>query len=179
MSDSEAVREAALGFAFSSDPEVSSTALVAVSQQGRGRLVSSRVVDRLVRMRPWLSETRRADIDTAIRALRPKAAPPVPVKRWEIRGVLASLCDGAGAQSLFALAKQGRRFALACLLVKSEVGVQDARLRDNMTKAEADDLIAQIVAGARPSKYRLAFWGRGLPMHSRSMLHATFLRLSA
>ncbi len=66
----------------------------------------------------------------------------------EIRGVLASLCDGAGAQSLFALAKQGRRFALACLLVKSEVGVQDAWVRDGMTKAEADDLIAQIVAGA-------------------------------
>ena len=106
------------------------------------------MVDRLVRMRPWLSEMRRANIDTAIRALRPKAAPPVPVKRWEIRGVLASLCDGAGAQSLFALAKQGRRFALACLLVKSEVGVQDAWVRDGMTKAEADALIAQIVAGA-------------------------------
>jgi hypothetical protein len=141
----EAVREAALGFAFSPNPAVSSAALVAVSQQ-RGGLVSSKVVDRLVRMRPWFSETRRTDIDTAIRALRPKAAPPVPVKRWEIRGVLASLCDGAGAQSLFALAKQGRRFALACLLVKSEVGVQDAWVRDDMTKAEA--LIAQIVAGA-------------------------------
>jgi hypothetical protein len=77
-------------------------------------------------MRPWFSETRRTDIDTAIRALRSKAPPPIPVKRWEIRGVLASLCDGAGAQSLFALAKQGRRFALACLLVKSEIGVLTA-----------------------------------------------------
>ena len=148
MSQSEAVREAALGFAFSSDSAVSSAALIAVSQQRRGGMVSSKVVDRLVRMRPWLSEMRRADIDTTIRALRPKAAPPVPVKRWEIRGVLASLCDGAGAQSLFALAKQGRRFALAGLLVKSEVGVQDAWVRDGMTKAEADAVIAQIVAGA-------------------------------
>ncbi len=148
MSDSEAVREAALGFAFSSDPEVSSVALVAVSQQGRGRLVSSKVVDRLVRMRPWLSETRRANIDTAIRALRPKAAPPLPIERWEIRNVLASLCDGAGAQSLFALAKRGRRFTLASLLMKTEVGVADAWVRDGMTKAEADALITQIVAEA-------------------------------
>jgi hypothetical protein len=54
MSDSEAVREAALGFAFSPDPAASSAALVAVSQQGRGRLVSSKVIDRLVRMRAWL-----------------------------------------------------------------------------------------------------------------------------
>jgi hypothetical protein len=30
-------------------------------------LVSSKVIDRLVRMRPWLSETRRPDVDTAIR----------------------------------------------------------------------------------------------------------------
>jgi hypothetical protein len=71
MSDSEAVREAALGFAFSPDPAVSSAALIAVSQQGRGPLVSAKVVDRLVRMRPWLSETRRPNVDTAIRALRP------------------------------------------------------------------------------------------------------------
>ena len=148
ISDSEAVREAALGFAFSSDPEVSSAALVAVSQQGRGRLVSSKVVDRLVRMRPWLSETRRANIDTAIRALRPKTAPPLPIEQWEIRKVLASLCDGAGAQSLFALAKRGRRFMLASLLMKTEVGVADAWVRDGMTKAEADVLITQIVAEA-------------------------------
>jgi hypothetical protein len=148
MSDSDAVREAALGFAFSPDPAVSSAALIAVSQQGRGPLVSSKVVDRLVRMRPWLSETRRPNVDTAIRALRPRSAPPLPVERWEIRSVLASLCDGAGAQSLFALAKRGRRFALASLLVKTEFGVADAWVRDGMTKVEADALIAQIVAGA-------------------------------
>jgi hypothetical protein len=148
ISDTEAVREAAMGFAFSPDPAVSSAALVAVSQQGSGGLVSSKVVDRLVRMRPWFSETRRVNIDTAIRALRPKAVPPLPIERWEIRSVLASLCDGAGAQSLFALAKRRRRFALASLLVKSEVGVADAWVGDGMTKAEAEALITQIVAGA-------------------------------
>ena len=112
ISDSEAVREAALGFAFSPDPAVSAAALAAVSQRVRAPSVSSKAIDRLVRMRPWLSETRRPNVDTAIRALRPKAAAPLPVERWEIRGVLASLCDGVGAQSLFALAKRGRRFAL-------------------------------------------------------------------
>ena len=69
-SDNEAVREAALGFALSPDPAVSSAALVAITQQGRAQLVSNRVVDRLVRMRPWLSERRRTKIDSAIRALR-------------------------------------------------------------------------------------------------------------
>ena len=148
ISDVAAMREAALGFAFSPDPAVSSAALTAVSQQGRRGLVSSKVVDRLVRVRAWFSETRRPNIDTTIRALRPKTALPLPVERWEIRSVLASLCDGAGAQSLFALAKHGRRLALASLLVKSEVGVADAWVSDGMTKAEADVMIAQIVAGA-------------------------------
>src|SRR5207237_691150 len=106
MSDNEAVREAALGFAFSPDPAVSSAALVAITQQGRAGLVSNRVVDRLVRMRPWLSERRRANIDIAVRASRPKTASPVPIARGAIRSVLASLCDGAGAQSLFALTKR-------------------------------------------------------------------------
>jgi hypothetical protein len=147
ISDSEAVRQAALGFVFSPDPAVSAAALAAVSRQGPAPSVS-KAIDRLVRMRSWLSETRRPNVDIAIRALRPKAASPLAVERWEIRGVLASLCDGAGAQSLFALAKRGRRFAMASLLVKSEVGVADAWVRDGMTKAEADALIAEIVAGA-------------------------------
>src|SRR5262249_37238903 len=118
-SDVEAIREAALGFAFSPDPTASSTALVAISQQGRAPLVSSKVIDRLVRMRPSLSEPRRPIVDGAVGVWLPRAAPPLPTERWEIRDVLASLCDGAGAQSLFALAKRGRRFALASLLVKS------------------------------------------------------------
>src|ERR1700720_3916194 len=105
-------------------------------------------------MRPWLSERRRTKIDTAVRALRPTTASPVPLARWEIRSVLASLCDGAGAQSLFALTKRGRRFALVSVLVKTEVGVADAWVREGMTKAEADALIAQIVAQPKPSKYR-------------------------
>ena len=58
------------------------------------------------------------------------------------------LSSVAGAQSLFALTKRGRRFALASLLVKTQVGVADAWVREGMTKAEADALIAQIVAAA-------------------------------
>src|SRR5262249_56610416 len=49
MSDSEAVREAALGFAFSPDAAVSSAALVAISRQGPASLVSSQGIDLVVR----------------------------------------------------------------------------------------------------------------------------------
>ena len=157
MSDSEAVREAALGFAFSPDAAVSSAALVAISRQGRASIVSSKVIDRLVRMRPWFSEARRPKIDTAIRTLRPRATLPLSVERWEIRSVLASLCDGAGAQSLFALAKRGRRFALSSLLVKTEVGVADAWVRNGMSKVETDALVTEIFAEAEAVEVSIGF----------------------
>ena len=80
----------------------------------------------------------------------------------EIRSVLASLCDGADAQSLFALTKRGRRFAVASVLVKTEVGVADAWVREGMTKAEADALIAQIVAAAEAVEVSIALLERRL-----------------
>ena len=57
----------------------------------------------------------------------------------------------AQAQSLFALTRRGRRFALASLLVKMEVGVADAWVREGMTKAEADALIAKSSRQPKPS----------------------------
>jgi hypothetical protein len=61
---------------------------------------------------------------------------------------MATLCDGAGAQSLFALVKRGRRFALAALLIKIEVGVADACVTEGMSKAEAEAVTEEIAAGS-------------------------------
>ncbi len=162
MSDTEAAREAALGFAFASDPAISAAALAAVAQQGRGPGVSSITIERLVRMRPWLSEERRPSVDSAIRTLRPRAALPVSAARPETHRVLASLCDGAGAQSLFVLAKRGRRFVLASLLIKAEIGVADAWVRDDMTRAEADAMIGEIIEGAEAVEVSIALLERRL-----------------
>src|SRR3712207_8995329 len=41
------------------------------------------------------------------------------------------------AQSLFALVKRGRRFAVAALLIKIGIGVADAWVTEGMGKAEA------------------------------------------
>ncbi len=160
MSNRAAVREAVLGFACEANPTTSAAALMALAQPPRGCSVSSTMVDRLVRMRPWLAEARRANLDAAIRVLRPKAATPEPVPRPEIRSVMASLCDGAGAQSLFALVKRGRRFALAAVLVKMENGVADAWVTDDMSKAEA--LIGEIVAGSETTEISIGLLERRL-----------------
>ena len=162
MSNRAAVREAVLGFACEANPTTSAAALMALAQPPRGCPVSSTMVDRLVRMRPWLAEARRANLDAAIRGLRPKATTPEPVPRPEIRSVMASLCDGAGAQSLFALVKRGRRFALAAVLVKMENGVADAWVTDDMSKAEAEALIGEIVAGSETTEISIGLLERRL-----------------
>jgi hypothetical protein len=106
MSDSEAVREAALGFASSSDPAVSAAALLALSRQGRASSVLSKVIDRLLRMRPWLSEGRRPNIDTAI----PRCARGPPGRY--------RLSDGRSARSWLPCATvRGHK---ACLRSRSE-----------------------------------------------------------
>jgi hypothetical protein len=143
-----AVRDAALGFLLDADPAPGAAVLEALMAQVRRHPVPSRLVERLVCLRPWLPPARQAKLDTAIRSLRAKAAPPEPAPRVEVVRRLASLCDGAGAQSLSVLVKIGRRFGLACVLIKTDVGIADAWVRKDMSKGEADGIVAQIIAGA-------------------------------
>lgn len=152
-----AVRDAALGFLLDADPAPGAAVLEALVAQARRHPMPSRLVERLVCLRPWLPPVRQAKLDAAIRTLRANAAPPEPAPRVEVVRRLASLCDGAGAQSLFALVKTGRRFALASVLIKADVGVADAWLREDMSKREADGVVAQIIAGAEAVEVSAGF----------------------
>jgi hypothetical protein len=139
-----AVRGAAIGFLLDTDPAPGAAVLAALVAGARQQPVPSRLVERLVILRSWLPPARRPAVDAAIRSLRANAEAPVHWAGSEVDTPLASLCDGAGAQSLFALVKCGRRFALASVLVKADAGVADAWLREDMSKREANGLIAEI-----------------------------------
>jgi hypothetical protein len=152
-----AVRDAALGFLLDADPAPGVAVLEVLVAQARRSAIPSRLVERLISLRPWLPPARQAKLDAAIRALRANAAAPVPVSHIEVTKLLASLCDGAGAQSLFALLKTGRRFALASVLIKADVGVVDAWVRDDMPKREADGIIAQITGATEAVTVPISF----------------------
>lgn len=152
-----AVRDAALGFLLDADPAPGAAVLEALVAQAHRHPAPSRLVERLVCLRPWLPPARQAKLDTAIRTLRANAAAPEPVTRSEVVRRLASLCDGAGAQSLFALVKTGRRFALASVLIKTDVGIADAWVREDMAKREAEGVVAQIIAGAEAVEVSAGF----------------------
>jgi hypothetical protein len=147
-----AIREAALGFVLDPDAAVARAVLdVLVGTAGRA-VIPSTLVERLVRMRPWVTQARRPAIDSALRALRPKAVQPVAASSPEIKTLLVTLTDGAGAQSVFALAKLGRRHVVASVLTKAGIGIAEALLGEWMSKTEADGLVRMIKqeADARP-----------------------------
>ena len=152
-----AVRDAALGFLLDAEPAPGTAVLEALVAQARRHPAPSRLVERLVCLRPWLPPARQAKLDTAIRTLRANAAAPEPAPRVEVVRRLASLCDGAGAQSLFSLVKTGRRFALVSVLIKADAGIADAWVQQDLSKREADGVSAQIIAGAEAVEVSAGF----------------------
>ncbi len=152
-----AVRDAALGFLLDADPAPGVAVLDALVAQARRHPAPSRLVERLISLRPWLPSARHAKLDAAIRVVRANTAAPEPAPRIEVTRLLATLCDGAGAQSLFALLKTGRRFALASVLIKVDVGVADAWVREDMSKREADDIIAEITGATEAVTVSISF----------------------
>ncbi|MGK7871516.1 hypothetical protein, partial [Falsiroseomonas sp. E2-1-a20] len=152
-----AVRDSALGFLLDADPGPGVAVLEVLVEQARRNPAPSRLVERLISLRPWLPPARQAKLDAAVRALRANTAAPVPAPRIEVARLLASLCDGAGAQSLFALLKTGRRFALASVLIKADVGVADAWVREDMAKREADGIITEITGATEAVTVPISF----------------------
>ena len=139
-----AIREAALGFVLDADAALGSAVLDALVASAGRAVIPSTLVERLVRMRPWVTQARRPAIDAALRALRPKAVQPVASPSPEIKTLLVTLTDGAGAQSVFALAKLGRRHVVASVLTKADIGIAEALLGEGMSKTEADGFLRMI-----------------------------------
>lgn len=146
-SESGAVREAALGWALAPEAELGEGTLALLAAPDAARPVAAATVDRLLRLRPVVPEARRAPLEAALRVLRPQAEAARPAPRAEIRAVLASLPDGAGARSAFALLRQGRHHALASILVKEGEGVADAFVNGGLSRMESEMMAEQIVQG--------------------------------
>ncbi|ACL56417.1 hypothetical protein [Methylobacterium nodulans] len=143
-SDVPAMREAALGWLLDPSPTVSQQTAKALAAAAARGLVSAESTERMVLMRPWLPELVQASLDVAVRACRQRGALPATKATAQINAVIASSCDGAGAQSFFVPLKRGRKLALASLLVKHGFGVRNAWVQENLSRREADQLLAEI-----------------------------------
>jgi hypothetical protein len=136
-----------LGWLLDASGEVRNALASALEHTARHGAVSGTMLRRMIALRNWLPEASRPALDRAIQACRRKGVECAPWSQPQVREVLASGIDGAGAQSLFVLAGEGRRNAIGCLLVKSGVGVRDAWARHELDRSEVEEFLDQVASG--------------------------------
>ena len=95
------LREAAAGWLLDANVSIANAMAGFLAQDSGKGLVSGATVNRLIVMRNWVSDDRRSAIDAVIRAARQKGVDVAPASPIQIGNVIASGCDGAGAQSFF------------------------------------------------------------------------------
>ncbi|MBV8915249.1 MAG: hypothetical protein JOZ05_19700 [Acetobacteraceae bacterium] len=146
QSGEEAVREAALGWVLDARASVRNATASAIEHAAAQGGVSGAMLRRLIAIRNWLPEPDRVALDRTIQTCRRKGVELTPWPQAQVREVLTSAVDAAGAQSVFVIAREGRRHAIACLLLKHGVGVRDAWARHGLTRSELDEFIGQLQA---------------------------------
>ena len=133
---------AIVGFALHREAAVATAALDALAGIS-ARPVESLVIERLVRMRPWVAADRRPSLDAAIKALRQSAKAPVKAETGTVEKVFLSVCDGAGAHQIVATTRNGRTRSVLALLIKLD-GVADLAVLEDLKKADADGVLATL-----------------------------------
>ncbi len=173
-SASSAVCDAALGWLLDPQPELRVAVAEALNDAAKAGRLSSASLRRLVAMRNWVPPTERGLLDSAIATARRQGGEPngaVPIKVVEL---LASGFDGSGAGSVFALVRTGRLHAVASLLFKTGMGVRDAWVQRDLTKAQAGDLLDELASQIELVSVSIDVLRRSLP-HFLSVNAATGL----
>ena len=125
------------GFAMHRDPLLAGAAIAELKRAARGERVESVLVERLVRMRPWLPPDRQAPLDEAIRALRAHSLAPVEPDRPQAARCFIMACDGSGAAGALASLKAADGWRFVAAMTKPS-GVEEVLSLEGLRKSEAD-----------------------------------------
>jgi hypothetical protein len=141
------------GFVLHADSALALAAVAALKVAAAAQPIESALVERLVRMRPWLTSDRQGPLDEAIRGLRAHALPPRDIERLKpVKGFVMA-CDGMGAAGTLATLKGPRIWSFAAAMtgpggVVDVIGLERSRkadvdatvrgLRENVVTAETD-----------------------------------------
>jgi hypothetical protein len=145
LADDPSLREAAIGWLLAEPAIVTPMASMMQEAAKRG-LVSATSITNLMLIRNWVPEDRRQAIDAIIKAARAVGSPPEKRPAIQVRELLISERDGAGAQSIFASIKEGRKNALVSILIKQGHGVRDAWVARSLSRAEIEDMLDHIAS---------------------------------
>jgi len=149
------INRAVAGFVLHPDAVVAQSVAETLAASARQTPVESSMIERLVRMRPWLPQTRQTHLDATIRAMRLNALPPVQTALPKLIKCYASICDGSGTRSVFATQRAGARYQLVSVMMKS-LGVAEAMVLTDLSKSEMDDIVRKMKAAMPVSETDLA-----------------------
>jgi hypothetical protein len=125
------------GFAMHRDPRLAIAAIEELRRAARSGRVESALVERLVRMRPWLPADRQGPLDETIRALRAQAQAPVEAERPTATKCFVMACDGSGAAGTLASLRDSGGWRFVAAMTKA-AGVEEVLSLEGLRKAEAD-----------------------------------------
>lgn len=143
----DALRDMAILSLLDPSPEVRAHVCRTVEKLASPALVSPVALRRMIALRNWWPEAERPLLDGAIRTVRQKGGECASWTPGTIVDLLASPIDGAGAQSVFAVLKDGRKHVIAALLVKQGVGVADAWCLRDQSKSDVSRFLENVDDG--------------------------------
>lgn len=149
------IDQAIAGFVLHPDAVLAHSAADTLAASATQTPVESLMIERLVRMRPWLPQTRQAHLDAAIRAMRLNALPPVQTDLPNVIKCYVSACDGSGTRGLFVTQKIGVHYQLVSVMMKYS-GVAEAMVLPELPKSEMDDMVRQMKSSMPLSETDLA-----------------------
>ena len=139
------INQAVAGFMLHPDAVLAQSVAEALAAAATRTPVESSLIARLVRMRPWLPQTRQALLDTTIRAMRLNALPPVKTELPRVIKCFVSVCDGSGTRGLFVTQRAGAHYQLVSVMMKL-AGVADAVVLPELSKSAMDGFQLQSVS---------------------------------
>ena len=137
------INQAVAGFMSHPDAVFAQTAAEVLAASAKQTPVESSQIERLVRMRPWLPQTRQGHLDATVRAMRSNALPPVKAETPKVIKCYVSVCDGTGTRSLFVTLRIDGGYQIATVMMKLS-GVAEAMVLPQMPKYQMDNIVGEM-----------------------------------
>jgi hypothetical protein len=148
------IDQAVAGFVLHPEAVLAQAAVEGLAASAKQTPVESLLVERLVRMRPWLPQPRQVQLDAAVRVMRSNALPPTSPATPKVIKCYASVCDGSGTRNVLVTQRAGTRYQIATVMMKL-AGVADAMVIPELSKSEMDDIVRQMKSSVPMSEANL------------------------
>lgn len=144
QSDQPLIREASIGWLLDRNSLVRTSVAEAIVNLNPPARISGSMLRRMIALRNWLPAEDRPALDAAIRTCRQREVACASWPSGEVVKALATGIDGGGAQSLFLVAKEKRKYAIVGLLLKHDVGIRDAWVNHGLSRSNVDDFLEDL-----------------------------------